>query len=252
MDVFPEVLYELFQSMPRQGPGSNEYTRKAYAFLNNLPQEPRLMDIGCGTGIQTLELARISSGKVIALDNYRPFLEGLKERARHEEWQENIEAVHGTMFELPFDKGTFDILWAEGAIFVIGFEKGLREWKPLIKEGGYLAVSELAWIEGNVPEEIRAYLESEYPEIKTDAENRELIRREGYDETGSFILPESCWREGFYTPMQERIAALKDKYGGNRETIEVLDAMGTEIDMYRKYSRYYGYVFYIMQSIVSS
>jgi SAM-dependent methyltransferase len=245
--MLPEVLYELFRDMPRQGPGSNECTRKAYERLSSLPEQPRILDIGCGSGMQTLELARISSGRVTALDNYQPFLDALVARAKSQGVDKQIETVKGSMFGLPFAKSTFDVIWSEGAIFIIGFEKGLCEWKPFIKQGGYLVVSELAWIKPDRPTEIGAYLEGEYPAIKNREENKEIIRRAGYHEVHSFVLPEAVWRDDFYEPYQSRLNALRMKYAGNHEMSEVLDACQREIDMYAKYSRYYGYVFYIMQ-----
>ena len=246
--MFPEVFYELFRGMPRQGPGNNRYTRQAYELLSGLPLQPRILDIGCGTGMQTLELAKISGGHVTALDNYQPFLDSLTATAAARGIAARITAVNGSMFELPFAGSAFDVIWSEGAIFVIGFEKGLGEWKPFIRPNGYLVVSELAWITPRRPDEVRAYMEGEYPAIKNDAENQEIIRRAGYHTVDSFILPEDAWREDYYKPMQARVDSLKPKYAGDREASEVLDSFQREIDMYRDYSRYYSYMFYVMQS----
>jgi len=245
--MFPEVFYELFLNMPRQGPGSNEYTRRAYDCLSHLPKEPFILDIGCGSGMQTLELARISGGHVTALDNYQPFLDILEKNAKSTGLDKQIKSLNGSMFELPFPKSTFDIIWSEGAIFVIGFEKGLCEWKPFIKPGSYLVVSELTWITPDRPDEIRAYLEGEYPAMKDDNGNREIIRQAGYRMIDSFILPEAVWKDDFYKPYQIQLDWLKNKYAGNRETLEVLDTYQHEIDMYTNYSRHYSYVFYVMQ-----
>ncbi|HEY92166.1 MAG TPA: methyltransferase domain-containing protein [Dehalococcoidia bacterium] len=243
-----EFMYELFSDMPRQGPGSNKCTRKAYKLLANLPPQPNILDVGCGSGMQTLELARISKGQITALDNYQPYLDDLKRRAKADGFSNRIKTINSSMFDLPFAKGSFDIIWSEGAIFIIGFQKGLREWKPLIKRGGYLVVSELTWLKTDIPEEIRAYLENEYPGINTIVENIEIIGQEDYDLTGSFTLHESGWWDDFYKPLQKRINLLGHKYAENLEALAVLDASKEEIDMYRKYSLYYGYVFYMMQS----
>ena len=151
--MFPEVFYELFLNMPRQGLGSNEYTRRAYDYFSHLAKEPCILDIGCGSGMQTLELARISGGHVTALDNYQPFLDILEKNAKSAGLDKLIKSLNGSMFELPFPKSTFDIIWSEGAIFIIGFKKGLYEWKPFIKPCGYLVVSELTWIRSDQPDQ---------------------------------------------------------------------------------------------------
>ena len=195
--MIPEFIYELFSDMPRQGPGSDEYTRKAYVSLTNLPLQPNILDVGCGSGMQTLELARISGGEITALDNCQLFLDDLGKRAKAEGLDNKIKTVNGSMFELPYARSTFDLIWSEGAVYIIGFEKGLREWKPLIKQGGYLVVSELSWFKPDAPDELHTYLEGEYPAIKNIAENMEIIRQADYDEVASFILPESGWWDNF-------------------------------------------------------
>ncbi len=244
-----EFMYELFSDIPRQGPGSDECTRKAYELLSDLPPQPNILDVGCGSGMQTLELARVSEGQITAVDNHQPYLDDLQGRAEAARLDTRIRTVNGSMFELPFAKGSFDLTWSEGAIYIIGFEKGLREWKSLVRCGGYLVVSELSWIETDTPDEIRTYWEGEYPAIRTIAENIGIIGQEGYDLVGSFVLPESGWWDGFYRPLQRRMDLLRHKYAANREALAVLDASKREVDMYEKYSRYYGYVFYLMQSV---
>lgn len=248
MIMISEFMYELFSDMPRQGPGSNECTRKAYKLLPNLPPRPHILDMGCGSGMQTLELARISEGQITALDNYQPYLDDLKRRAEAAGLNNRIKTVNGSMFDLPFADGSFDLIWSEGAIYIIGFKNGLIEWKPLLNGGGYLVVSELTWLNTDIPDEISIYMKGEYPRIKTIAENMEIIRQVGYELVSNFTLPESGWWDDFYKPLRRRINLVGQKHMGNQEASEILDASRQEIDMYKKYSPYYGYVFYLMQS----
>ena len=42
--------------------------------FKDLPRNPRILDIGCGPGMQTIELAKLSDGHIDALDNHQPFL----------------------------------------------------------------------------------------------------------------------------------------------------------------------------------
>jgi SAM-dependent methyltransferase len=250
--MMPAVFYEVFRALPRQGPGSNEYTRRAWECLTGLPRKPHILDIGCGAGMQTLELARLSRGQVTALDNYPPFLDTLAANARATGLEKHIRIINGSMFDLPFAKGAFDVIWSEGAIFIIGFEKGLTEWKSFLKPDGFLVVSEMAWITPDRPEEVRAYMEKVDPAMKDDTGIRTVIRQAGYRVLGSFILPEGVWLDSFYKPYQARLDVLKQKYDGDEDTLAVLGECQQEIDIYHKYSRCYSYIYYVMQPVKGS
>ena len=89
-----EYFYELYTGLPRGGPGDNESTRKAFNCMEDLPAEPLILDIGCGPGMQTLELARLSGGKIIALDNHQGFLDKLIEDAKRENLEDQIEILN--------------------------------------------------------------------------------------------------------------------------------------------------------------
>lgn len=245
--MFPRILYDLFSGNPRQGPGSNECTRSAYNMCKGLPDRPEILDIGCGSGTQTLELARISSGHITALDNYQPMLDILAGHLAEEGLSGRVTIVNGSMFELPFYPGTFDLIWSEGAIYIIGFEKGLREWKPLLKKGGYIVVSEITYTRPDTPQELLDYMRGEGAYVQYNEDNLKIIRDTGYTVVGDFILPQSGWRNNFYIPLQERVDTFKRKYQGDAEAMTILDSIQKEIDIYNKYSAYYSYIFYVMQ-----
>jgi ubiquinone/menaquinone biosynthesis C-methylase UbiE len=100
--------------------------------LKDLPANPRILDIGCGPGMQTIKLAKLPNWLVDALDNHLPFLDQLNENAKKEGVSQKIRAAMGDTANLKFASESFDLIWSEGAIFVIGFEKGLREWRRLL------------------------------------------------------------------------------------------------------------------------
>ena len=83
-EKLPEFFWKIHSGIPREGPGDNESTKKAYMMLKDLPENPRILDIGCGPGMQTIELAKLSGGQIVALDFYPPFLEQLKETVKQE------------------------------------------------------------------------------------------------------------------------------------------------------------------------
>ena len=152
------------------------------------------------------------------------------------------------MANLPFRPRTFDVIWSEGAVYNIGFKAGLKMWKPLLKKGGYAAVTEVAWLRSDIPEELRAFWNSAYPQIQEIAGNIADLQGAGYEPIGNFTLPESAWWD-YYGLIEKRVTLLQAKYKGNRGAQEVLEAETQEIDLYRKYSKYYGYVFFIARAL---
>lgn len=129
-----------------------------------LPQ-PYLLDIGCGPGMQTIELAKPSGGKIIALDNHKPFLDTLMEKARDEKLLDNIIPNNMSMLGMGFEENTFDIIWSEGALYFMGFQNGLQRCHHLLKRSGFLTVTEMVCLVNNPPAPVIHYLEKEYPAI---------------------------------------------------------------------------------------
>ena len=240
------IFFEIHQNLPREGPGRNKYTRKAFRMLPELDR-PRILDVGCGTGPPTLELARLSEGEIIGIDIHRPYLDEFDRKIREAGLSARVKALHCSMSEIDFPDESFDILWAEGSIFIIGFERGLKEWRRFIKPRGFLVVHEAVWLQDNPPQEIQQYWRINYPGIKTVDENLKQIPGCGYDVIGHFALPEDAWWIEYYNPLGNRISKLREKYRDNPVALRELDNEQREIDMYRKYRRWYGSAFFIMQ-----
>jgi ubiquinone/menaquinone biosynthesis C-methylase UbiE len=155
--------------------------------------------------------------------------------------------MKGDMCNLKFEDNNFDVIWSEGAIFVVGFEKELREWRRLLTSKGYVVVSELCWLKHDAPKEAEGYMMQMYPVIKTIEGNVEIIRNNGYRLVGSFVLPSKSWWDNYYTPIEAKLPSLKARYKDDKEALQVIAYTETGIEMFRKYSDYYGYAFYIMQ-----
>jgi len=242
-----EYFYELFCGLPRGGPGDNTLTRKAFGCLKNLPPNPLILDIGCGHGMQTLELAKISQGTIFALDNHQPFLDILMKKAIREGFEKRIIPKNQSMLEMNFKDGTFDVIWSEGALYIMGFQKGLRRCKQLLKDKGYLVVSEAVLFSSTIPAPLKKFWDEAYPVITNVNGNIELIRHEGFEVLNHFSLPKSSWIDNYYTPMEKRIKVLHKKYRNNTAALNVFTACEKEIKMYEDYSDYYGYEFFIAQ-----
>ena len=242
-----EVFFEIHHGLPREGPGGPLSTEIAYSFIRNLPPKPVILDIGCGPGAQTLLLADLSKGEIYAVDNHASFLDQLRQSVAVRGFGATVHPTLGDMANLAFKDDSFDVLWAEGSIFIIGVENGLRRWRPLLKEHGTIAFTEASWLEAGVPKELDQYWQEVYPGIRTIDETIQKIEESGFCSVGQFILPESDWWNDYYNPITDRLPRLSEKYQADREALEVVEMHKKEIEMYRRYSDFYGYVFYIAE-----
>ena len=244
------VFLETFSSLPRQGPGSFKSTEKAYKSCANLPDNANILDIGCGRGKQTFDLATLSKGTITAIDINEPFIEMVNQEAVRLGLSNRLIASVCDMNDIPYALQSFDLIWSEGAVYIMGFEKGLYLWKPFLKKNGYLVISDVAWFKTEIPEEVKEFWAMECPDldVKDAASNIKSIEKAGYRLIDSFKLPEEAWWNDFYTPLQKRIQTLREKYSDDQKAIDVLEMIQHEIDMYKKYHEYYGYMFYVMQN----
>ena len=243
-----EIFWELFSDLPQEGPGSDDLTLKAISLIPELPASPAILDIGCGPGRQTMVLAKQTGGTVTALDNHQPFLDEVARRADAAGVSERVVAKACSMTEMDFKENSFDLVWSEGAIYIMGFRNGLESCKRFLKPGGYVAVSELSWYTDEPPSEPRKFWDEGYPGMKSIDQNCRVIEDIGYELITSFTLPDSAWFDGYYTPLEKRILGMREKYAGDKEAIEFLDGTQEEIDIFLEYSFSYGYVFYIMKA----
>jgi SAM-dependent methyltransferase len=245
--ILPDFFYTVFESLPRQGPGCSGATQKAFSLLPPIPADAEILDVGCGSGTQTRDLAALSGGTITAVDNHQPFLDAVAAWAGKQGLQDRIKTVCASMDALPFSKGQFDLIWSEGAIFIVGFEQGLKMWKPFVKKGGYMVVSDADWFEHNPPQELMQWWEKEgYVPVSED-EMKERVKRAGLRLIATERLPEAGWWDNYYVPMLARIKELRKTHGAVPENAAILDSFGAEAAMYRKFKRYYGYTFFVMQ-----
>jgi len=243
------LICEYYSSLERQGPGSPEITLKALSFIDNLKEGSRIADLGCGTGGQTLVLAENAPGHFTGLDLFPVFIDILNQNAKKMNLHDRVKGVVGSMDKLPFKKEEFDLIWSEGAIYNIGFERGLKEWREFLKPGGYIVVSEASWFTNERPAEINEFWQDAYPGIDTITAKVRQMQDSGYIPVAAFILPENCWTEHFYEPQVSAEQVFLKKYKGNKTAEEFIANQRHETQLYYKYKEFYGYVFYIGKKI---
>ncbi len=241
-----ELIIDLHKNSERQGPGSESDTLRALDLLNlSTDQNLKVADIGCGSGGQTISLAKKINGQITAVDLFPEFLKELNEKSQKLGLKDKIVTLEKSMDELPFNKGEFDLIWSEGAIYNIGFENGLNKWKDYLKVGGYLAVSEITWITQSRPKEIEEFWKSEYPEIDTASNKIKQFESNGYSLVGYFYLSQDSWTQTYYKPMQARFENFLKRNNNSELARKVVEENQAEIDLYQKFKDYYSYGFYI-------
>lgn len=241
------AFFAVHQDMPREGPGDRATVEKALQLAGPLPRPPDVLDIACGPGGQTLDLAELlPEARIIALDGHKPFLRDLETRARAAGVLDRITIAHGDMARLPYPPQSFDVIWCEGAAYIIGFEAALAAWNPLLRPGGVLALSEPVWLRRDAPAPVRACWE-EYPAMADVASARARAERHGYAIAGDFVLSDAAWETHYYGPLEERLNAAVVRLAGDRVAARVLAEIRDEIDCRRRYPEYYGYLFLVLR-----
>jgi len=244
-----EAFFKLYEGLKRQGPGSKKDTLRALNIIeDNLPESPRIIDIGCGCGAQTLDLAENTNGEITAVDIYQPFLDNLLERAEERDLKASIKILNEDMQKLSFPKSTFDIIWSEGAIYLMGMENGLNLWKNFLTHRGFIVFSEISWFRDDPPEKVFRFWKENYPPLKTISQNIKSIEEIGFKVTDHFSLPVTAWWQNYYHPLLERIKSIQIMPDIDKDMQEVIDETYEEVELFRDYSDWYGYEFYIMQS----
>jgi SAM-dependent methyltransferase len=240
-----DILIETHALLERQGPGSPEMTIKALSFLDNLDKILQVADLGCGTGGQTMILAQKITGHIAGLDQIPDFIDIFNENAKKLNLEERVSGIVGSMEALSSQNEQFDLIWSEGAIDGIGFEKGLTYWNGFLKKNGYIAVTCPSWLTGERPLEIEKFWVGAGSGLDAIGHNVAVMQKAGYSFVAAFTLPEECWTENYFIPREAAENALLEKYTGNKTVEAYIKDNKYEVELYSKYKQYYGYVFYI-------
>ncbi len=240
-------LFTLFEGLDRQGPGSDACTTLMFDRLSPA-ENAMVLDIGCGAGGQTLALARrCGTCTITAVDIHQPYLDSLRQRAERTGSGDRITTLCASMDDLPLAPESFDIIWAEGSIFVIGFEKGLRYWKQFLRPGGSMALTELVWFTDRPSEEAASFMQEAYPPMTTVPGCERVIREAGYRVVGSFRFPDEVWWKDYYDPLERKIPEMEDQAAGDPDALAILDMTRKEIALFRQYSCQYGYQAFLLR-----
>ncbi|BDY06293.1 MerR family transcriptional regulator [Ferrimonas sp. YFM] len=207
---------EIFNGLDRHGPGTDHSTLWALSQVSPAPR--RILDIGCGTGASAVLLAQHSQAQVIGLDNLEPSLNHMLTRARQLGLEQRLSACNGSMTALPFEPGSFDLLWSEASCYIIGFENALKQWRPLLERGGYLVISDLVWLDefadaqqlGRDDLEVKAFWQEGYPDMQRASTRLMQVENSGYRPVAHRGVGTAGW-QAYTAPLRERLQNLSEK-----------------------------------------
>jgi SAM-dependent methyltransferase len=239
-----EMFFEVFEQLPRQGPGSLACTARALAMCRDLPASPRVLDLGCGVGAQTLHLASLTRGPILAIDRHSPLIDRLRERLERQGLSGRVEARVGDMLALELPPASFDLVWSEGALYNLGLETALSICARMLRPGGYLAFTDAVWLTADPPLDVRNAF-ADYPTMRRAEDVGALLERTGWSLLGHFDLPDEAWWDEFYGPMERAIDALRVRHADDPEALAALDVLAAEPQMHRRSGHCYGYTFFI-------
>ena len=248
-DRVTTLFFELFDGLPRQGPGEAASTLRALALVPDIGPRTRILDIGCGTGCQTLVLAHGTPARILAVDRHPPFVDVLNREAARLGIAHRLEARVADMRRLDFADGAFDLIWCEGAIYNVGVAEGLRDWRRLLARGGHVALTEVCWRKPNPPAECATFWEREYPAIRDTAALLRTIDACGYQTVDHFPLPASAWWDDYYRPLQDNLTAFRERHRDAPDAEEVANQCQREIDIWHVCKEYYGYEFFVLRAV---
>ena len=242
-----ELLVELHEGLPRLGPGNTESTLRALALCEHLPAAPDILDVGCGTGAQTLDLSSATVGQLTAVDLFPSFLARLDAEREQRGLEHRIRTRVADMNELPFDEASFDLIWSEGAVYIMGFDRGLAKWRALLRPRGYLVVSEVSWFRPSPPAVLQEFWDRNYPAIRSVEDNLAAAVELGWQVVGNFHVPVSAWTNDYYGALRERLPVFRAANTDDRDAQEVADMTEYEMSLMDRYSDWYGYEFFVFR-----
>jgi trans-aconitate methyltransferase len=234
----------LFGGMEKLGPGGNTHTLHV---LHLLPKQRFnvIVDAGCGTGRQTLVLARELDTPIHAVDSYQPFLNDLLRRAAVAGNQHVVQVHCMDMNDIAGIFHDIELLWSEGAAYNIGFSNALAAWAPALNPEGFAVISELSWLRDQIPESVKEFFLSGYPDMHTVEQNVVVAENAGYKVLDTFTLPDEAWVEGYYDVLRPRAKALADHPDPSVRDLALETVR--EIDTFERSEGSYGYVFFLLQ-----
>lgn len=239
-----EVFWTLHSDLPREGVGSDATTRTLLELAAPLPPSPRALDVGCGPGRASLVLAG-AGARVTAVDLHEPFLHRTRAAARDAGLAARVAVERASMAALPHPDSAFDLLWCEGAAYLVGVDRALHDWRRLLRPGGALVLTDAVWTTAAPSEEARRFW-AQYPEMRDEAALAAAARSAGWDVLATHLLPDADWTDEYHGPLAAVVDAWPDA-DPDPATAAVLAEARSEVDVRQAHRDEFGYLALVLR-----
>lgn len=175
---------------------------------------------------------------VDAVDLHEPYLATLRGRAP----ATRVRTLAARMQDLPFPDGAFDLVWAEGSAYIMGFDDALASWRRLLAPGGVLVLTEAEWTTTDPAPGARAFWDEGYPAMRTTDANVRAALDARWSVAGTYLLPDDDWA-AYYEPLAARIEQLR----ADGVDPGALHEVAREIGVRAAHGSEYGYTGYVLR-----
>lgn len=239
-DSYMNDFMSIFSTLEYWGPGSKSDTKKAFNIIS--PSPKKILEMGCGKGLATLTLATESEAQITAIDNEQSALDALTNRFSSEGLSERLITVCASMSDIPFSSESFDLIWAEGSAYIIGVEKALSLWKPVLKPSGHFVFSDMVWYTDEPSEEAETFWHQEYPDMQQIGTRVKQIENAGYRVLKHFNQSKESWNN-YYQPLSKRL----DEVRPTMEKSPAFNDIEQEVNICTQYADEFGYHMFVVE-----
>ncbi|MHC1737435.1 MAG: class I SAM-dependent methyltransferase [Ignavibacteriaceae bacterium] len=183
-------------------------------------KNPKILDIGCGTGIPTLWLAEHYTGLITAIDTDKSAIEFLQHKINISKSISNIKTQNVSFSDLTDELKSYDIILAEGFLNVVGFETGFIKVIEMLKPGGCFVI---------------------HDEYKDHEEKIKLIQKSYCEIIGNLFLDENIWWNDYYRQLETEINKQQNFHLRELFRNEIM-----EIDRFKEAPQLFRSVYYVV------
>jgi SAM-dependent methyltransferase len=218
-----EAFLTVYSDLAREGPGVPADVAWAL-YVAGTPVGARIMDAGCGSGADTVTLAKERpQAQIEAVEQISQYVDAARRRTAP--FGDRVQVRQGDMAQIV---GPYDLIWCAGALYFLGVTEGLHAWRAALAPGGCVAFSE-ACLLPNPSDNARAFW-AEYPQVTNVDGIRARVAAAGYRVIGERMVIGAPW-EAYYASMSSRIAKLRPTAQG--DLLAALDEAEAEINRWR-------------------